>query len=104
MNEPRLCIHCGKFIGNRHGCSIRCRACQEAYEKAEKKAYKKARSCRAFLEAYNERRGKMICPKCGKNSCRYNQRREDFQKASDKKFKRTDFSAKCTKCNWEGEI
>ena len=44
----------------------------------------------------------MRCPKCNSDGVRYNQRRPTSGKEK-KKFKRTDFTAKCNKCGWEGE-
>ena len=46
----------------------------------------------------------MLCPKCGCSACMYGQKRKDFHKTKELKFKRTDFSAICPKCGWEGEI
>ena len=37
----------------------------------------------------------MRCPKCGSANARYKQRREDFGKTREKKFKRTDFTIIC---------
>ena len=45
----------------------------------------------------------MKCPNCKQEKCRYIQR---LEKPMGKGImpKRTDFHAKCKKCNWEGEI
>jgi len=46
----------------------------------------------------------MYCPKCNNfGACRYVQRRIKQSKVQGK-FKRTDSTAKCGKCGWEGEI
>lgn len=47
----------------------------------------------------------MHCPKCNYPRIRYNQ--VIRKKGSSRKFKpdpRTDFTVKCKKCGWEGEI
>ena len=49
----------------------------------------------------------MKCPECKAASCKYNQQRKKTESAKnnkDLKKPRTDFTAKCKKCGWEGEI
>ena len=47
----------------------------------------------------------MNCPKCGAPNCRFKQKRSDFHGTKKtEKFKRTDFTAECKKCGWEGKI
>ena len=47
----------------------------------------------------------MKCPKCGFAGCKYNQQRKKTGSAKNNKMPpRTDFTAKCKKCGWEGEI
>jgi hypothetical protein len=48
----------------------------------------------------------MKCPKCHKEGCKYITKRAERILGADKKTipPRTDFRAKCYKCNWEGTI
>jgi len=46
----------------------------------------------------------MKCPKCKEEGCRYKQRKPKRMVGLKKEpFTRTDFTAKCKKCGWEGE-
>lgn len=44
----------------------------------------------------------MKCPKCGVAGCRYNQRRPEPTPGKKVMFTRTDFTAKCKSCGYEG--